>query len=42
MQAKTPEGVHWVENTSAIMMDDDAYFAYTKVSVLQLLLHLIQ
>jgi hypothetical protein len=36
------EGVCCVENTSAIMMDDDAYFAYNKVIALQLLLHLIK
>jgi hypothetical protein len=35
------EGVRWVEKTSAIMIDDDAYYAYTKVIGLQLLLHLI-
>jgi methionine salvage enolase-phosphatase E1 len=38
---KTLEGVRWVENTSVIMMDDDAYYAYTKVCALHLLLHLI-
>jgi hypothetical protein len=38
---KKMEGVRWVENTSAIMMEDDAYYAYPKVSALQLLLHLI-
>jgi hypothetical protein len=41
MQAQEDGGVRWVEKTSAITMDNDAYFAYTKVSALQLLLHLI-
>jgi hypothetical protein len=42
MQTEEDGGVRRVEKTSAIMMDDGAYFAYTKVSALQLLLHFIQ
>jgi hypothetical protein len=38
---KKIEGVRWMEKTLAIMMDDEAYYAYTKVSALQLLLHFI-
>jgi hypothetical protein len=38
---KKMEGVRWVEKTSSIMMDDDAYYAYTKVNALQILLHFI-
>jgi hypothetical protein len=38
---KMLEGVRWVEKTSATMIDNDAYYAYIKVSILHLLLHFI-
>jgi hypothetical protein len=41
MKAQKDGGVRWMEKISAIMMDDDAYYAYIKVRALQLLLHFI-
>jgi methionine salvage enolase-phosphatase E1 len=38
---KRSEGVRWVESTSVIMMEDDAYYANTKIFALHLLLHFI-
>jgi hypothetical protein len=38
---KKMDGVHWVEKTSSIMMDHDAYYTYTKVSALHLILQFI-
>jgi hypothetical protein len=34
---KRLEGVQWVEETTLIMMDDDAYFAHIKVGSMHLI-----